>query len=1214
MIWRSAIFFLLASVVCAAVSLYLDRRLTDKPHISGEDISRNLEKNLARIEAEAHTILTNQSGSWSDLTHSFFLFQRGEVVAWSTHDFVPDMRWVQERFTIKLIQVASGDFLLKKWLVTDDKFLIAVIPLHRKYPVVNRYLSPQYNAEIFGSLEFKINDIYLQGGVPILLDGRELFRVEPIVGSARANNIWMLVLVSGAFIFLIAACVLLLYRLHQNRKYEWVFFLSTILLFGIRTIVVAIDFPVRWYSSNVFDPQKFASSSYNSSIGDMVLNSLSVLTLCIYLFFTYSRWRVTKRVIQSKSTSRWLLTFFSLIITIFSFLYPFLFFETIFHNSDIPLDITNTIQFDWLRVLAYLSILLGTISAFLFVHVFVRISKILTTERWRFLGAMVLASCVFIVYFISAGRDYWITLGMVWVYVALLFETRALTSVGRLTYQTFLYTFLAVGVFGLQGALSINRFANEERLESQLKFGASYLLDRDVLAEYLLNESANRIANDAFIQSRILNPFLGRGAIRQKIKQVYLNAYFDRYDSKVYLYNSSGGSFDEQSPPGLAEFIQQLPANAIRTEYDGVYFIKSTAFESIKRYVAVVPLTRFEQVIGFVVLDLSLKRIIPQNVYPELLVDSRFSQYFENRDKSFAFINEQHIQSSFGNFNYERDFDFSLMSHPTFFTSGVKRHGFWHIGVEDDSGQVAVVTSQAYPAFFLLTNFSFLFVIGLCSLLVWVIAYRLRAWQKGEQLNYAARIQLYIYLAFALPLLVVTFTTLNRISNSAEDQLNQDFQNKSRMLGENLLPALTSFLENPSVQISELEEELVSLAKLSGMDVTIYNPAGKNIASSQPLIVESHLTSYLMNREVWERISLEGEQSMIRNEQIGSLRFNNSYFGLKSPESGKLMGVLSVPFFESAFSLESTQINVLANILTVFTLIFILFSVLSFYAVNALTFPLRFITRTLSRTTFSGENKPLEWKAHDEIGLMVTEYNRMVENLEQSKIELARNQKEHAWREIAKQVAHEIKNPLTPMKLTLQQLEQLIRDKNLSEERAFKSVNTLLNQVEILNEIASSFSAFARMPAPILQRVDLVSTIKKSVDLYANNEWGNVTHDTWPTPIFIMGDDQLLNRIFSNIILNGLQSGSESDVQVHVSIYKDVSSVILTFRDNGMGIDQELSKKVFTPYFSTKQSGSGLGLAIAKQGIEQSGGEIWFDTEPGKGTRFYIKLPFLNSD
>ena len=223
-------------------------------------------------------------------------------------------------------------------------------------------------------------------------------------------------------------------------------------------------------------------------------------------------------------------------------------------------------------------------------------------------------------------------------------------------------------------------------------------------------------------------------------------------------------------------------------------------------------------------------------------------------------------------------------------------------------------------------------------------------------------------------------------------------------------------------------------------------------------------------------------------------------------------------------------------------------------------------------------------------------------------MELARSQKESAWREIAKQVAHEIKNPLTPMKLTLQQMEVAILRGELDKERTKQSIKTILTQVDILNEIASSFSAFARMPAPILQKIELVALIKKSTDLYANYEGGTVNFSDMGSPVFVMGDEQLLHRIFSNIILNALQSGVEHEVHVEIILKRLPNQVLISFRDDGIGIDQELKDKIFAPYFSTKKSGSGLGLAIAKQGIEQSGGEIWFESNQGGGTIFYIQL------
>ena len=194
------------------------------------------------------------------------------------------------------------------------------------------------------------------------------------------------------------------------------------------------------------------------------------------------------------------------------------------------------------------------------------------------------------------------------------------------------------------------------------------------------------------------------------------------------------------------------------------------------------------------------------------------------------------------------------------------------------------------------------------------------------------------------------------------------------------------------------------------------------------------------------------------------------------------------------------------------------------------------------------------------------------------------------------------------MKLTLQQMNHQLNANKLDDEKARTSITTLLTQVDILNDIASSFSAFARMPAPILERVDLVSLITKSVNLYSDYQGGEVKFTSALRFAFVMGDGQLLYRIFSNIILNGLQSGGNK-VLVEVSLDQIENHFVVSIRDNGKGIEPDMIDKVFVPYFSTKHSGSGLGLAISKQGIEQSAGEIWFETAVGSGTTFFIKLP-----
>jgi two-component system, NtrC family, nitrogen regulation sensor histidine kinase NtrY len=637
------------------------------------------------------------------------------------------------------------------------------------------------------------------------------------------------------------------------------------------------------------------------------------------------------------------------------------------------------------------------------------------------------------------------------------------------------------------------------------------------LGEYLLNEATRRISQDAFIQSGFTVPFFNRASIRQKVRQIHLNSYFDRYDIQLYFYSANGEPLDNQSPAHLFSRLNEFESDAYRTDYKGIYFLKPTDSESGKRYISAIPILRAGLVSGYILIDLVLNRVIPQNVYPELLVDSRFVQYFESKDRSFAFVRDGIVLSSFGNYNYEQNFPFNMLRNSRIFSEGVEVDGLFHTAIEDDAGQVVVVSSQTYPLFYAITNFSFYFVSGVLLMVFVILLHGIFASTTGFTFTYATRIQLYIYVSFSLPLVIAVVTTLNRVSRSAEEQLNKDFQAKARHLSESLVSFVNSYQINELTR-SDLENNLIERAKIANQDITVYNPAGKLVASSQPAIFENQLISGLIPYAILEHIKFRKENSLIQSESIGNLQFNNCYYSLRSPGTGELLGILSVPFFDSVDSLEATKISVLSNFISIFTLIFIIFSLLSFYVVNWLTFPLQYITRALGKTTLSGSNKPLEWKSNDEIGLMVNEYNRMLSNLEESKIELVRSQKESAWREIAKQIAHEIKNPLTPMKLTLQQMEQQLTSGGLDQERTKSALNTLLTQVEILNEIATSFSTFARMPAPTLTRLSLQELLKKCVDLFTGNPAGNVRLEL-STQLYIKGDEQLLVRIFANIIL-----------------------------------------------------------------------------------------------
>jgi len=1166
------------------------------------------------VDQEAAQLLSsNDEAIWKGVSHSFFLMDSSAVLRWNRNDFLPDPRLIQEEFVFRFLQSARGSFIVKKWKAANNSYLVCVMPLHEKYSIANRYLVPNWDKEIFVGVDPEILDPSSSEGYPITFEGNTLFKVQltPLILDQQSRG-EVMALTTGwlCLLFFLLGLYQLTYDLHREKKYSIAFLCLLIGLVLVRAVMINFNFPKSFSSLYIYDPLQFASSSLNPSIADLFFNTITVLVLSSYFFYTYYRWRWIRKIRQTGSLLVFVLASVSFLVCYYTILFPFLFFETISHNSNISLDISQSISFDLIRVLAFLSIILGSVAAFMFCHAFLRTAINFTKgSRLLFYLSLLASSIVFMGTYMFSDKDYLIPLIVGLTYFLLLDLFGLNHSLKRLSNSTFLYFFLAIAMLAVVGSLSIKRFVKEKTKEDQYRYGRNFLVDRDIMGEYLLNESVQRISKDPFIQVWMSTPFFAKSIVRQKINQVYLNNYFDRYDVHVYLYNGSGESHDDLAKEDFATLIKAFQNEANKTSYDGIYVIETK--ESIKRYLAIIPIEQHGPV-GFVVLDLSLKRLIPQNVFPELLVDNQFTNYFRNADFSYAFFQDKNLIANSGSYNYERDFDSDLLENSSLYRTGFQDDDFVHIGMEDDLGRIAIVSAAAYRWFNVLANFSFLFTLGLCFVLIGLVLNAMLLWRRGERLNYAARIQVYVYLAFLLPLIAVTVTTLNLISRSEESELKEDFLRKSKVIGEQLSNEVNAYKLNREESKSAFEGQLVDLAKIANLDISVFSNDGKLIGSSQPLIYQNQLVSSLIDREAWHRIVKESEVSFVKNDAIGKLKFNTSYAALKSPGSGELIGILSIPFYDSLHSLEKTQINVWSNILIVFIVVFILFTLVSFFVVSWLTFPLRFITRTLGRTSFSATNKPLAWKSNDEIGLMVGEYNRMLENLELSKIELSRIQKESAWREIAKQIAHEINNPLTPMKLTLQRMELAQAKGTLNKEDTEKSLSTLLTQVEILNQIASSFSAFARMPAPVLQKMDIASVLQRVVDLHANYASATIRLGSSQS-IAINGDEQLLTRVFSNIVLNALQSVEEGrNVDIEITTKVEQNFCLVSITDNGSGIEQSLKEKVFLPHFSTKKTGSGIGLAIAKQGIELSGGEIWFDSESGRGTIFYVKLPLAN--
>ncbi len=240
----------------------------------------------------------------------------------------------------------------------------------------------------------------------------------------------------------------------------------------------------------------------------------------------------------------------------------------------------------------------------------------------------------------------------------------------------------------------------------------------------------------------------------------------------------------------------------------------------------------------------------------------------------------------------------------------------------------------------------------------------------------------------------------------------------------------------------------------------------------------------------------------------------------------------------------------------------------------------------------------------------------MIVELENSLILLAESERQGAWREMAKQVAHEIKNPLTPMRLSLQHLQfSLERNDDNLKEKIQKTSELLIRQIDSLSQMAEEFSSFAKMPEPKLERVNLVQVVSDAVLLLGKESDMPIAWKYARETVFVQADPLQLGRVFTNILKNAIQSipeGSTGEIAANLKLAGNF--VVVEFKDNGKGIPETLREKIFSPNFSTKNSGMGLGLAISKKIVEQLGGRISYQTKVGEGTTFTIELPVFHGE
>ncbi|MET4106454.1 HAMP domain-containing sensor histidine kinase [Hymenobacter sp. UYP22] len=1192
--------------------------------LTGERESTDLLQRLATGRVSFRSLI-------SHTTYPTFIFRGEQVVYWSDHAVRPDAEQALQRYHERLLETRFGKFLVLRH-VEDPYVVLTYIPLEISYGISNRYLREGNGQGLFQgqNVRLVVEKPGPETGLPRLSsnEGNYLFSIESLQAAPITGKyLTLLLLVAGVVAYVLGWVLLARQQFAQGRVWQGALLvLVPLLLF--RAVLLYSGLPFSLLEIGLFDPRVYAASLLSPSLGDLLLNALLLLVMAWYALLLFRRYKLRRFALNVHGWRLRVLvggiivvSFYGLLVLLFDF------YTSSFSNSLLILDITQDIQFSFYKLLLGLAIVMHTGSFLIGFYMLAQLFAAVVRPSTRRVGVLLLLvlGALFLVLGLGLHLVHATLLGLTLLFFLILRLT-GLKSIGAvLPYQVYLFIFLMLGISSAVGALALYEHFNRQLQLNKQNLASNLLTDNDLQGEYLLVERGQEMAQDPVMRTMLASPFVNLDLIRQKVVKYYLRDYFDKYEVRVMLFNPEGRGVAIGG--SLATTREFLLRNARPTDHPSIFLVRDngTAFSS-RRYVAFVPVPAPETAQGTstIVLELTLKKLTTNSVVPELLVEQKFFQPRLGTELSYAGYENSRLVYSEGDFDYVNRLPPSLFRDARLYSTGLALNGFHHLAVRatDQSGRVVVVTTATYSFSDWLANFSFLFLLfSFCWLLLMgvVVVFRGR-YRELLRANFSTKIQLFLNFGVLVPLIVVSVAIASQVTSSYKRDLRRAYQRRGQAVQENLLE--NQNLLSDAANRSDLVDLAENVAALTETDLNLYDADGQLLVSSQPLIFEANLLSTLMNPQAVAALAENGQPRALLTERAGTLSFNTLYLPLRARtfqqgRPGPVVGYVGIPFFDSEKDLDNKLTELLSTVLNVFTLMFILFLVLAFVASRILTEPLKLITEKLKQTTLTGQNEMLAYESEDEIGLLVREYNQMLLKLEESKQELATQEKEAAWREMARQVAHEIKNPLTPMKLSLQFLQRAIHDQRPNLDELMNKVSqTLITQIDVLTDIATSFSNFTNLPAMRPERLDVAPILRRCVGLHQGGAGGGsiqlqLPEDAETGRYVVFADESLLVRTFNNLLINALQAVPAGRTPEIVAALEAVGAgrVRISIQDNGTGIPEEVQSKVFVPNFTTKEKGSGIGLAVARRGIESAGGHIWFETEDGQGTQFFIELP-----
>ncbi len=1231
-------------VVGAAMTLW-DMQRTESTRI--RDLEKDLQADFATLVQETADASEKIASAYNEQRSlgpgtevvRMALDRDCQLIDWNNSELMPSPRIIKDLCSYpnrRTLQDKNKIYYLLRNEAAAHQ-IITLIPVVVDYKVENTFLPHRIFLGRYGQLaavaaaisKFEVHMRQVPGGVR-LFDAGENFvfclKVPDLMVFTQGMRLETLLLFAG----MIVLCFIWLYLALAHRWFQlgrlrvsgiWPFL---IVLGLFRVLIFQLGWPNAYLNTELFSPVVLAIGDYAPSLGDLLINVLVLLLTTWLVLRTYRRWisKLYNKALANEMVA-WTLQCGILTLCVLFTRWFFSFVENVIEHSVINFEFENVFQLDIYSYVAF-GMLGAALVAWLLILLELMRFCFHFLRRNRPWGKVALSLAwllSFSYFWMGWDLPYLISVPVVFGICLLIYARTTRTHLFTLDLPNFLLVILMFSLLTMVGIVKGND--NRENLEMQ-RVADQQSDDHDLITEFVFERVVGEVESEAFLLD-----YTEMKGLSRRLKEQFFESSFKGYEVRIFIYRDDTivDQTDDHRPYLAPNSDPSLAQLGTTTMTDGLYLVKyyKGLFENI--YIGQFDLLLRSLGSMVVWVELLPTEILPNRLYPQLLLDDHVrNKALIANEYDFAVYKENRLFRKRAVDPFPIFYAGPALDGTNTYTY-VRQNQYQHLYEKVANDKIVDIRRHVLSAFDVVNVFSYIFYFFILSsialmLPIWLVK-MVKQPMSFRNLSLKSRIQAFFLVLSVLPLFIVVFFLSPYIKEHIFTDIRNDLQTQTQQIAgyvrEDYLKLRrysTSYSAMHGGLLQNLretlDERLGSIEKAFGNDINIYYSNGKLHLTTQPSIFELGLTSRYMNPEVYRAIRTGAVSDVVIEDRIGNVSYFSGFYPIMSDDR-KIVGFLNIPYYKNQEKVNEQSLRLLTLLVNIYVFIFLAIGIVAVVISNSIVRPLGLLSKKLHDTNLGRQNEPIEWGSSDEIGEIIEAYNEMLKKLAQSEEKLARSEREMAWQEMARQVAHEIKNPLTPMRLSVQHLVRTWSGDKPANEKLntlFQKVtHTILVQIESLVNIANSFSQFANMPEPQRTKFDLQGVLQEVYDLYAHEGDVQLELDMPQEEFSVFSDRDQLSRVFNNLIKNGKQAIEHTSgrVLVQLRLEGDVARVMI--EDNGKGIPEDIGNRIFEPRFSTKSSGMGLGLAIVKKIVEGAGGKIYFESEVGKGTRFFVELP-----